>query len=119
MAEKTLAVCKRNIDSIKATILKKKALEIDALLKQKDEPFGDVKIIIGNHQLKVNVPKKVDWDNGILAEKYKEIADSGENPDMYIDIEYSLSETAYKKFTPELKEYFNAARTLKAGKPTL
>jgi uncharacterized protein (UPF0128 family) len=118
-AEATKAVCDRNIKKHKATLLDRREKEIQALLKAKDEPFGDVTLIVGNHKVKVNVPKKVTWEQSKLAEKRKTIVDAGDNPDVYIDTEYSISETAYKKWPDEVREFFQDARTVMPGNPSL
>ena len=118
-AESTIAVCERNIKVAKQDLLERRSKEIDALLKAKDEPYGVVKITVGNHQVDVTTPKKVTYDQKVLAEKRKEIADSGENPDMYIKAKYDISETAYKAFPQEVREYLAPARTVTPGTMTI
>ena len=114
-AENTISVCERNIKLAKSELLDRREKEIQALLKAKDEPFGDVTIVVGNHKVKVNTPKKVTWGQDQLAAKYKEIAESGENPDMYMKVKYDVSETAYKNFPQEVREYLAPARTVTPG----
>jgi hypothetical protein len=107
------------LKTIKNELLTRKEAEIQALLKAKTEPFGDVNIIVGNHKVKVNVPKKVTWDAALLAKKHAEIVASGENPAMYMKVEYDVSETAYKAFPAEVRDYFMDARTVTSGNPTV
>lgn len=118
-AEATKAMCDKNIKQHKAELLNRREGEIQQLLKAKDEPFGDVKIIVGNREVKVNVPKKVLWEQKKLAEKRKLIIEAGDNPDVYIDTEYSVSETAYKKWPDDVREFFQDARTVSAGNPSI
>lgn len=118
-AEATKAMCDKSIKQHKAELLNRRESEIQQLLKAKDEPFGDVKIIVGNHEVKVSVPKRVTWEQEKLAEKRKLIVESGDNPDVYIDTEYSISETAYKKWPGYVREFFQDARTVSAGSMTL
>lgn len=118
-AEATKAMCDKNIKQHKAELLNRREKEIQQLLKAKDEPFGDVKIIVGNREVKVNVPKKVSWEQKKLAEKRKLIIEAGDNPDVYIDTEYSVSETAYKKWPDDVREFFQDARTVSAGNPSI
>ena len=118
-AEATKAICDKNIKQHKAELLNRREKEIQQLLKAKDEPFGDVKIIVGNREVKVNVPKKVSWEQKKLAEKRKLIVEAGDNPDVYIDTEYSVSETAYKKWPDDVREFFQDARTVSAGNPSI
>jgi len=114
-AQNTIDVCERNIKLAKAELLDRREKEIQSLLKAKDEPFGDVNIVVGNHKVKVNVPKKVTWDEKRLAAMHKEITASGENPDMYMKVKYDVSETAYKAFPQEVRDYFASARTVTPG----
>lgn len=118
-AEATKAMCDKNIKQHKAELLNRREKEIQQLLKAKDEPFGDVKIIVGNREVKVNVPKKVTWEQKKLAEKRKLIIEAGDNPDVYIDTEYSVSETAYKKWPDDVRDFFQDARTVSAGNPSI
>lgn len=118
-AEATKAMCDKNIKQHKAELLNRREKEIQQLLKAKDEPFGDVKIVVGNREVKVNVPKKVSWEQKKLAEKRKLIVEAGDNPDVYIDTEYSVSETAYKKWPDDVREFFQDARTVSAGNPSI
>jgi len=118
-AETTVAVCERNIKLAKAALLDRREKEIQTLLKAKDEPFGDVSIIVGNRKVKINVPKKVTWEQEQLAARHKEIAASGENPNMYMKVKYDVSETAYKAFPQEVRDYFASARTVTPGNPTV
>ena len=118
-AEATKAQCDKNIKQLKATLLDRREKEIQQLLKAKDEPFGDFTIIVGNHKVKVNLPKKVVWDNDLLAAKYKSITESGDNPDVYIKTEYAISETAYKGWPDEVRDFFQDARTVTPGNPSL
>jgi hypothetical protein len=118
-AEATIAVCERNIKLAKTDLLERREKEIQALLKAKDEPFGDVSIIVGNRKVKINVPKKVTWEQEQLAAKYKEIVESGEMPEMYMKVKYDVSETAYKGFPKEVRDYLAPARTVTPGNPTV
>lgn len=117
--ESDITAAKRNIEQAKEELLARRKNEINALLADKDEPFGDVNIVVGNYKVKVGTPKKVDWAQDMLADKYREIAKAGDNPAMYMDVKYNVSETAYKKFPQEVREFFEDARTVKAGTQTI
>jgi len=118
-AEATIAVAERNKKMAIADLLDRREKEIQALLSMKPEPFGDVTITVGNHQVKVNIPKKVLWDEKLMAAKYKEIASSGENPELYMQVKYNISETAYKNFPDDVRSFFEEARTISKGNATL
>ncbi len=98
-----------------AKLLEIRKTEISGLLKVKPEPYGDVNIIVGNHKCKVKTPKKVEWDQKILAEKHKEISDSGNDPLVYMEVDYKVPEAKYKAWPTEQRLYFESARTVKSG----
>lgn len=114
-AEATIAVAKKNVDQLKAELLIRRKDEIAALLKAKDEPFGDVKIIIGNYQVKVATPKKVKYDQTKLKTIAAQMAKEDVNPELYMKVEYDISETVYKGWPQEMKDYFADARSIEPG----
>lgn len=114
-AESTISLCKKNIDSAKAELLRRRKDEITQLLKAKDEPYGDVTITVGNHQVKVTTPKKVEWNSEQLAAMAKQMESENVDPRLYMKIEYGVSETVYKQWPTEMKDYFMPARTVKPG----
>ena len=65
----------------------------------------------------VDAPKRVVWDQALLADIVKRIAASGEDPAEYVDISYKVPEKKYSAWPESLRESFSAARTLKTGKP--
>lgn len=118
-AEDTIEVCTKNIKSAKAELLSRRKKEIDLLLKAKDEPYGDVNIVVGNHKVKVNVPKKVDWDSDILSKIWDDMQADGVRPQDYIDREYDVSETKFKSWDLDMQSYFMKARTVTPGNLSL
>ena len=71
----------------------------------------------GNVRVTADLSKKVDWDQGRLAEIARRIAEGGEDPRQYIEVKYSVSETKYKAWPDTLKQPFTPARTVTPGKP--
>lgn len=63
--------------------------------------------------------KNVVWDQEILSALYARIAQSGDNPEVYIQrtvtTTYKVAENAYKTWPPEVQGAFNPARTVKTG----
>lgn len=107
-AENTILVCKRNIEQAKAELLSRRQL----LLKEKDEPYGAISIIVGNRKVTVTIPKKVEWDSDKLEKIYSQIEKDGSDPDEYIDVEFSIAESKYKAWPSDLKKEFQPARTV-------
>jgi hypothetical protein len=60
----------------------------------------------------------VSWDQAQLAAIARRIAAAGEKVEDYLDVEFSVSESRFNHWPPALRAGFEAARTVKPGKPT-
>lgn len=70
----------------------------------------------GNVRVTADLSKKVDWDQGRLAEIARRIAEGGEDPRQYIEITYRVSEAKFNAWPETIKTAFEAARTVRTGK---
>jgi hypothetical protein len=66
-----------------------------------------------------------DHDDGLALrhltsglQKARRIAANGEDPAEYVEISYRISETKFNAWPETLKSAFEAARTVKSGKPS-
>jgi len=80
--------------------------------------FGVVHLNDGPLRVTVDVPKRVSWDQAQLAAIAARIAASGERVEDYMDVEYAVPESRFSNWPPALRAQFEAARTVKPGKPT-
>ena len=71
----------------------------------------------GGFDIKVTVPKRVDWDQGELASAVETIKGWGEDPAEYVDTKISVAERKYDAWPAAIRDLFEPARTVKAGKP--
>ena len=69
-------------------------------------------------RITADLPKKVDWDQARLADMTRRIAENGDDPRQYVEITYRVSETKFNAWPETLKSAFEAARTVKTGKPS-
>lgn len=102
-----------------AELLQRREKEIQQLLKAKPEPYGTVNLVIGNHQVKVDIKKKVDWDQEKLWAIWDQMTFDEVNPKNYIKAKLEVSENAYKAWDDQMKAEFLPARTVTPGKPTI
>ena len=72
----------------------------------------------GHVRITADLPKKVEWDQALLANLEARIAANGDNPREYIDVSYRVSETKFSAWASALREQFIPARTVKVGKPS-
>ena len=80
--------------------------------------FGVVHVADGEIRLSVDVSKRVTWDQTQLATIAKRIDAAGESVEEFIDVSYSISESRFQNWPSTLRSQFEAARTVKPGKPT-
>lgn len=118
-ASATIEVATRNKKNAEAELLARRKPEIEKLLKAKDEPFGKVDIIVGNHKVQITTPKKVEYSQPALKAIAKQMVAEGVDPEIYIKIEYDISENTYKAWPQEMRDYFADARTVKPGSASL
>lgn len=79
--------------------------------------FGVIHLHDGALRVTVDQPKRVVWDQQQLAAIAGRIGASGERVEDYLDIEFSVSESRFNNWPPALRAQFEAARTVKPGKP--
>jgi pyridoxine 5'-phosphate synthase PdxJ len=87
-------------------------------LQESGRYFGVTHIDDGALQVTYELPKRVSWDQKRLAEMAERITAAGENVSDFIDVDYSVSESRFKNWPSTLREQFEAARTVKPGKPS-
>jgi hypothetical protein len=71
----------------------------------------------GDYEIKVIVPKRVDYDQEKVAAAVETIRGWGEDPAHYVDTKFSVAESKFKAWPPAIRDLFEPARTVKAGKP--
>lgn len=69
--------------------------------------------------LAVERPKRVEWDQEMLAKLGDEISAAGDDPHEYIKTALSVDERKFTAWPSYLRERFIAARTVKAGAVTI
>jgi len=78
--------------------------------------FGVVHLDDEGVRVTVDSPKRVSWNQSLLAETAQRIAASEERVEDYLDIEFSIPESRFNNWPPLLRGQFEAARTVKPGK---
>lgn len=119
----------RNLDAA-IDWLKKARSKFDAALEQcygeqaraarleAGKDFGVIHLSDGPLRVTVDQPKRVSWDQAQLEAITQRIAAGGERPEDFLDLEYSVSESRFNNWPPALRAQFEAARTVKPGKPS-
>ncbi|MBU9608223.1 hypothetical protein LGN12_13125 [Burkholderia multivorans] len=89
-----------------------------AALRDSGRDFGTTHVSDGALRITFELPRRVSWDQAQLAAIARRIADAGEKVEDYLDVEFSVSESRFNNWPAALRSQFEAARTVKPGKPT-
>lgn len=118
-----------NLDELIAWA-KKAKVKLDTALEQRfgeqarhsllesGRDFGTTHFDEGPLRVTFDLPKRVSWDQKKLADIAERVVAAGERVQDYMDVELSVSESAFNNWPPALKDQFAPARTVKPGKPS-
>lgn len=118
LAADRLATAKAEVDHIENALNLKYAERAKHLRLVAGKDSGVVHFDDGDVRITADLPKKVEWDQALLANLEARIAANGDNPREFIDVSYRVSETKFSAWASALREQFIPARTVKVGKPS-
>lgn len=76
---------------------------------------GTVRLADGDYTVIADLPKRVDWDQEMLAQIAANIADNGDDPAEFIDTKLTVPERKYNALPEAWRDGFEPARTVKVG----
>lgn len=79
---------------------------------------GAVTLSDGDFRCAADLPKKVTWNQALLAHALRELEERGCNPYDFVEIEIKVSETKFNAWPPSIREVFAPARTVGTGAQT-
>ena len=88
------------------------------LRKEAGKDFGAIRFDDGDVQVVADLPKRPVWDQKRLGEIVDRIRRAGEDPGEYVEIGFKVAERKFTAWPQNIRDAFEAARTLKAGKPS-
>lgn len=106
--KKEKADCRARIDVAIADSIKQ-------LRAIQGKDYGTVTALIDGITVKQTITPKITWDQGKLFELFERISNAGESPGDYMKMTLAVPETNYKKFSPEIRAHFDAARSVEPG----
>lgn len=65
-----------------------------------------------------DLPKKVEWEQRLIADVVERIRAAGEDPGQYVEITIKVPERKYAAWPDNIRAAFAPARTVKTGKQT-
>jgi hypothetical protein len=79
---------------------------------------GTVRIVDGEVTVIADLPKKVEWDQATLGRMVARIRAAGDDPTEFVETTFRVSERKYGAWPAAIRDGFEAARTVKPGKPS-
>ncbi|MGO1069679.1 hypothetical protein [Lysobacter sp. CA199] len=117
-AADAVATAKANADWIDRALDLRYSATAAAARSAAGKDTGAVTFADGDIRVSVELPKKIEWDQALLGQIVQRIRAAGEDPTEFVEISYRISETKYSAWSASMRANFDAARTLKTGKPT-
>lgn len=78
---------------------------------------GTITLAEGEYDIRADLPKRVEWDQGKLAHAIEAIRSWGEDPTKYVSIEIKVAESRYNAWPTPIRSLFEPARTVGTGRP--
>jgi len=79
---------------------------------------GRVRLEEGGFEVVADLPKKMDWHQGRLADAVAVLREWGENPADYVATELRVPEARFTAWPPRIRALFEGARTVATGRPS-
>jgi hypothetical protein len=79
---------------------------------------GTVRLEDGEVTVIADLPKRVEWDQRALGKMVARIRAAGDDPAEFVETTFRVSERKYGAWPAAIRDGFEAARTVKPGKPS-
>ena len=117
-ADDTLRQAKTTCDWLDGAVALKYADRAQAARQAAGKDTGAIRFDDGGVTVIADLPKRVDWDQRKLVALVERIRADGDDPDEYVDVAIKVPERKYTAWPGHLREAFEPARTVRAGKPS-
>ena len=109
---------KKTKDWIDGAIALRFADHVQALRRAGGKDTGTVRFEQDGVTVVADLPKRVDWDQALIAGVVERIRAAGDDPTQYVDIAIKVPERKYTAWPESIRAAFAPARTVKTGKPS-
>ena len=117
-ATAALDASKKAKDWIDGAIALRFGDQAQALRREAGKDTGTVRFEQDGVTVVVDLPKRVDWDQALIAGVVERIRAAGDDPTQYVDIAIKVPERKYTAWPESIRTAFAPARTVKTGKPS-
>lgn len=115
--DREIDVWKKRLNKLQSGLHKKFGESATTLRTAAGKDTGTVHVNSDGVDITCAMQKRVEWDQEKLADEYRIIHAAGQNPLIYMTLEYKVPEAVYDNFPPEVRNRFFAARTVKPSTP--
>lgn len=116
-AEEQLTQAKSVADWLDGAISLKYADRAQDTRQEAGKDTGTIRFEDDGVTVIAELPKRIDWDQALLALIAENIASAGEDPAEFIETKLSVSERKYGALPESWRKGFEPARTVRTGKP--
>lgn len=116
-ADERLRAAKNLCDWLDGAIALKYGDQAQDARQVEGKATGTVRLQDGPVTVVAELPKRVDWDQALLAGLVERIRADGADPAEYVDIAFSVPERTYTAWPKDIRQEFEPARTVRSGKP--
>jgi hypothetical protein len=116
-ADERLRAAKTLCDWLDGAIALKYGDQVQEARRAESKDTGTVRLQDGSVTVVAELPKRVDWDQAMLAGLVERIRADGADPAEYVDIAFSVPERKYTAWPNDIRREFEPARTVRTGKP--
>ena len=117
-ADAALRQAKTTCDWLDGAVALKYGDRAHAARQAAGKDTGTIRFDDGAVTVIADLPKRVDWDQDKLAALVERIRAEGDDPAEYVNVAIKVPERKYTAWPGHLREAFEPARTVRAGKPS-
>ena len=117
-ASANLEAAKRLKDWIDGAITHRYAERAVNARRTEHKDTGTIRFLDDTVTVVADLPKKIDWDQDLIAEVIERIRAGGDDPAEYVEISFKVPERKYTAWPESIRATFAPARTVKTGKQT-
>lgn len=115
-ADERLRTAKALCDWLDGAIALKYGDQAQEARRAEGRNTGTVRLQDGPVTVIADLPKRVDWDQAMLAGLVEQIRAAGDDPAEYVDVSLGVPERKYTAWPGHIREAFEPARTVRTGK---
>jgi hypothetical protein len=117
-AAAALEACKQQKDWLDGAIALRFSGRADEERRAAGKDTGTVRFEHDGVTVVADLPKKVEWEQRLIADMVERIRAAGEDPTQYVEITIKVPERKYVAWPDNIRAAFAPARTVKTGKQT-